>query len=119
MYHTIGQRQGLGIGGLANHEQAPWYVVDKALTRNVLLVAQGNNHPALFKSTLYANDIFWISGQKPDLPLRCTAKIRYRQTDQDCWLEEHAEAASGCGSITHNAPSPRVNRWFFTNRSDA
>ncbi len=88
MYHTIGQRQGLGIGGLANHEQAPWYVVDKALTRNVLLVAQGNNHPALFKSMLYANDIFWISGQKPDLPLRCTAKIRYRQTDQDCWLEE-------------------------------
>jgi len=63
-------------------------VVDKALTRNVLLVAQGNNHPALFKSMLYANDIFWISGQKPDLPLRCTAKIRYRQTDQDCWLEE-------------------------------
>ena len=91
MYHTIGQRQGLGIGGLANHEQAPWYVVDKALTRNVLLVAQGKNHPALFKTTLYANDIFWISGQSPDLPLRCTAKIRYRQADQDCWLEEHPE----------------------------
>jgi tRNA-specific 2-thiouridylase len=48
MYHTIGQRQGLGIGGLANHSDAPWYVVDKDLERNVLLVAQGNEHPALW-----------------------------------------------------------------------
>ncbi|MCB1733383.1 MAG: tRNA 2-thiouridine(34) synthase MnmA, partial [Halieaceae bacterium] len=63
MYHTIGQRQGLGIGGLANHGDEPWYVVDKDLQHNVLLVAQGNEHPALFKSTLYTGELMWIAGQ--------------------------------------------------------
>lgn len=55
MYHTIGQRQGLGIGGLQNHEEAPWYVVDKDLTENVLLVAQGNDNELLFASRLLAS----------------------------------------------------------------
>jgi tRNA-specific 2-thiouridylase len=84
MYHTIGQRQGLGIGGLANHSEAPWYVVRKDLQNNVLLVAQGNDHPALFSSTLYSADVLWISGQVPQMPLACAAKVRYRQPDQDC-----------------------------------
>ena len=91
MYHTMGQRQGLGIGGLANHEHAPWYVVEKDLARNVLLVAQGKDHPALFKSTLFANDIFWISGKEPILPMQVRAKVRYRQADQLCSVERHAE----------------------------
>jgi tRNA-specific 2-thiouridylase len=86
MYHTIGQRQGLGIGGLAEHAEAPWYVVDKDLVHNVLLVAQGNDHPALFKSSLYAGDIYWVAGEAPTLPLGCTAKVRYRQADQACIL---------------------------------
>ncbi len=86
MYHTIGQRQGLGIGGLANHGDAPWYVVDKDLEHNVLLVAQGNDHPALFKPALYTREILWIAGSEPDLPLSCTAKVRYRQADQECVL---------------------------------
>ena len=87
MYHTVGQRQGLGIGGLAHHDNAPWYVVDKDIERNVLLVAQGKNHPALLKSCLYTNDIFWISGEHPTMPLHCTAKIRYRQADQSCTVK--------------------------------
>ena len=91
MYHTMGQRQGLGIGGLANHEHAPWYVVEKDLARNVLLVAQGKDHPALFKSTLFTNDIFWISGEEPILPMQVRAKVRYRQADQLCSVERHAE----------------------------
>ncbi len=91
MYHTIGQRQGLGIGGLAQHTEAPWYVVEKDLTNNVLLVAQGNKHPALFKSRLYCHEIFWISGSMPRLPLRCTAKVRYRQPDQSC-LVSHTQS---------------------------
>ncbi|MEP4484747.1 MAG: tRNA 2-thiouridine(34) synthase MnmA [Halioglobus sp.] len=86
MYHTIGQRQGLGIGGLANHGDAPWYVVDKDLSNNVLLVAQGNNHPALFKHELFVSEIFWVAGEAPVLPLECTAKVRYRQADQSCTL---------------------------------
>ena len=84
MYHTIGQRQGLRIGGLANRPEAPWYVVDKQVADNVLVVAQGNEHPALFKTQLTATDVIWISGESPTLPLTCHAKIRYRQADQPC-----------------------------------
>ena len=84
MYHTIGQRQGLGIGGLSNHSEAPWYVVEKDLDANVLLVAQGNDHPALFKPSLEASEVYWIAGETPDLPFKCMAKVRYRQPDQAC-----------------------------------
>ena len=91
MYHTIGQRQGLGIGGLANHTEAPWYVVEKDLENNVLRVAQGNDHPALFKTTLHTTDVFWVSGEPPELPLHCHAKVRYRQADQACTLTRGSE----------------------------
>ena len=90
MYHTIGQRQGLGIGGLSQHKEAPWYVVDKDLARNVLLVAQGNDHPALFKSSLTVTEIYWVSEEAPPLPLSCAAKVRYRQADQACTLSGSA-----------------------------
>lgn len=83
MYHTIGQRQGLGIGGVQGANDEPWYVVEKRLEDNVLVVAQGGEHPLLFKSELIAVDPHWINGE-PELPLRCTAKTRYRQSDQDC-----------------------------------
>jgi tRNA-uridine 2-sulfurtransferase len=91
MYHTIGQRQGLRIGGLAQREEAPWYVVEKDLVHNVLVVAQGNDHPALFSSSLYAGEIYWVSGAAPPLPLQCTAKVRYRQPDQACTLTHSTE----------------------------
>jgi tRNA-specific 2-thiouridylase len=91
MYHTVGQRQGLGIGGLAGRDDAPWYVVDKDLANNVLRVAQGNEHPALFKSTLYASEMQWIAGVGPSLPLTCMAKIRYRQPDQYCSLSSRED----------------------------
>ena len=84
MYHTIGQRQGLGIGGLKNASEAPWYVVDKDLEDNTLWVCQGNDHKALFASTLHVSDLFWISGSPPNLPFTCAAKVRYRQADQVC-----------------------------------
>jgi tRNA-specific 2-thiouridylase len=90
MYHTIGQRQGLGIGGKANHGDAPWYVVDKDLENNVLLVAQGNEHPALFKSILHTGEVFWVSNDPVTASLRCKAKTRYRQSDQDCVLHPTA-----------------------------
>ncbi len=88
MYHTIGQRQGLGIGGLAHHKEAPWYVLDKDLARNVLLVGQGNDHPALFKSSLSVSEIYWVAEEAPMMPLRCAAKVRYRQPDQACTLSD-------------------------------
>ena len=80
MYYTIGQRQGLGIGG----EGLPWYVVDKDIEQNILYVEQGEDHPALFHSGLLASQLHWVSGQPPALPCSCTAKVRYRQSDQPC-----------------------------------
>jgi len=83
MYYTIGQRQGLGIGGSKEGDEQPWYVLDKRLSTNTLIVGQGHNHPTLFKSSLGAHDLHWCSGLQPDYPLHCTAKIRYRQADQN------------------------------------
>lgn len=88
MYHTIGQRQGLGIGGLAHHSEEPWYVAAKNLESNELLVVQGKNHPLLFGSKLTVEKIEWIDGTGPALPYRCTAKIRYRQADQPCEINK-------------------------------
>ncbi len=88
MFHTIGQRQGLGIGGLRKHSGEAWYVADKDLQTNRLSVAQGKNHPALFQLSLEANDLHWISGSAPTAPLTCSARIRYRQTDQACEIVE-------------------------------
>jgi len=90
MYYTIGQRQGLGIGGLKDYPEEPWFAAAKDLDRNVLIAVQGQ-HPLLYSDWLYARDIFWISGETPELPLRCKAKVRYRQADQDCTVETAPE----------------------------
>jgi tRNA-specific 2-thiouridylase len=84
MYHTLGQRQGLGIGGLKNHNEEPWYVVGKDLKRNVLLAAQGANHPLLYTDVLSAEQLHWINGAPEETRFRCSAKTRYRQPDQPC-----------------------------------
>ena len=84
MYYTIGQRQGLHIGGLADRSEAPWYVIDKDLIGNRLIVAQGSDHPLLFKSQLSATQCHWIANPPPANHFNCTAKIRYRQQDQAC-----------------------------------
>ena len=84
MYHTIGQRQGMGIGGLKNAGEAPWYVADKDMSSNTLWACQGNDHPALFATALQTSDIFWVAGEAPAASIRCSAKIRYRQADQPC-----------------------------------
>lgn len=80
-FYTIGQRKGMGLGG----EGDAWYVIGKDLARNVVWVERGANHPSLFASTLTADQLTWIE-EAPLLPLRCTAKIRYRQADQACTL---------------------------------
>lgn len=91
MYYTYGQRQGLGIGGVQHRGEAPWYVVAKDLPRNVLIVAQGNDNKHLFSQALLATNPSWINATPPPLPLRCTAKIRYRQADQDCQISTHGD----------------------------
>ncbi len=86
MYHTLGQRQGLGIGGIKDQQEAPWYVASKDLNRNVLVVVQGNENPLLFSNQLTCTEISWINQKEPPLPLQCYAKVRYRQKDQACTL---------------------------------
>jgi len=87
MYYTIGQRQGLGVGGRRDSGDEPWYVAAKDLESNVLIVVQGE-HPLLFSDALEACDASWIG--KPPAAIeagqafRCKVKIRYRQPDQDC-----------------------------------
>jgi len=87
MFHTIGQRQGLKIGGRREGSGEPWYVVGKDLEHNILIVAQGCHHPALFHRRLRASQLHWIAGQPPALSFACAAKIRYRQPDQVCMLK--------------------------------
>lgn len=91
MYHTIGQRQGLGIGGMKNASEAPWYVLAKDLERNVLIVGQGNEHPWLFSRSLVARQINWINPLEISKPRRLSAKVRYRQPDQSCTLQPLAD----------------------------
>lgn len=82
-YYTQGQRQGLGIGGIRGADEAPWYVADKDLVRNALIIAQGSDHPALHHDWLVCENPSWV-GLAPELPWRGSARIRYRQTDQPC-----------------------------------
>ncbi len=86
MYYTLGQRQGLGIGGTRNGRGVPWFVADKRIASNELVVVQGHDHSALLKLSLQAQDASWVSGEKP-LQKSYGAKTRYRQTDSNCNLE--------------------------------
>jgi tRNA-specific 2-thiouridylase len=88
MFYTIGQRQGIGIGGQKETPGGePWYVIEKALESNELIVAQGTHHPLLYKSELVAQGLSWVYPEPPTFPLQCTAKIRYRQADQTCTIQ--------------------------------
>ncbi len=87
-YYTIGQRQGLGIGGLPGRPEAPWYVVDKIMDTNTLVVSQ--TEEALLSEWLAASEPNWLVPE-PKLPMRCAAKVRYRQTDQPCLVGHRAD----------------------------
>ena len=82
MYYTIGQRQGLEIGG----EGEAWYVAGKDMAKNELVVVQGHGHPLLFKGSLECNDLSWTSGQAPQKNWVYSAKTRYRQNDAPCCI---------------------------------
>ncbi len=106
MYYTLGQRQGLGIGGRQDASDAPWYVVEKDLASNTLVVEQGESD-RLLSSTLTAIEPSWIGTAPSDIDegLRCTAKIRYRQADQDCEVRADAD---GSLTVTFDAPQRAV-----------
>jgi tRNA-specific 2-thiouridylase len=93
MFHTLGQRKGLGIGGLKNASEEPWYVVDKDVANNTLIVGQGHDHPLLMNRSLVCRQLHWVSREDPVDRFQCTAKVRYRQQDFSCTLNRlNAEA---------------------------
>ncbi len=83
-YYTIGQRKGIEIGG----KGPAWYVVGKDIQRNVVIIEQGEDHPSLFSSSLLAKEIHWLAQKPSSFPHRCFAKIRYRQKETPCVIEE-------------------------------
>jgi tRNA-specific 2-thiouridylase len=92
-FYTLGQREGLKIGGRAGRAQLPWFVARKDAARNVLVVVQGHDHPLLFSSALTSGRLHWLSAPRGE-PFPCSVKVRYRQADQPARLEPRADGAA-------------------------
>jgi len=90
MYYTLGQRQGLAVGGVRGTAEKPWYVARKDLARNALVVVQQHDHPLLLCKSFATEPAHWIA-DTPPVPagssLRCTVRTRHRQADQDCEVD--------------------------------
>jgi tRNA-specific 2-thiouridylase len=114
MFYTLGQRQGLKLGGIRGADEAPWYVVDKDVKRNVLIVAQGTEHPLMMALGLHCNQIDWIRGEPPEFPLACSAKTRYRQLEQPCLVTENgADGLTVLFSSKQRAITPGQSVVFY------
>jgi len=108
--YTLGQRSGLGIGGVAGAGEAPWFVAAKDTARNALVVVQGADHPALRCAGLDAIAPHWVSGAAPARSFSCSAKLRYRQADCACrvTLGENAVEVSFDEPVSGAAPGQYV-----------
>ncbi|MEJ8568341.1 tRNA 2-thiouridine(34) synthase MnmA [Elongatibacter sediminis] len=105
MFHTLGQRQGLGIGGVRGFPDAPWYVLHKDIDENVLFVGQQHDHPWLMSRQLTAGQTHWISGQAPAAGTPVQAQVRYRQNAQAATV---AEAGNGRLRLVFEQPQRAV-----------
>lgn len=103
IHYTLGQRKGIGIGGVGTGE--PWFVAGKDIEKNIVYVAQGEKNPALYSTELIGEDARWILGKAPQMPLKCTAKFRYRQKDIPVQVESIGE---GGIRILYEAPVKAV-----------
>ncbi|CAH2212175.1 tRNA 2-thiouridine(34) synthase MnmA [Tepidibacter aestuarii] len=108
MHYTIGQRKGIGIGGIGTDE--PWFVAEKDIKNNILYVVQGDKNPKLFFSGLVSNDINWISGEIPNDSFECTAKFRYRQ--RDVGVIVHPKSDGSC-TVEFNHPAKAITEGQF------
>ena len=113
MYYTLGQREGLGIGGRRGAEAGAWYVVGKDVPRNVLYVAQGGENRWLQSQRLVASELSWISGRAPDATFACTAKTRYRQADQTCRVQMTAQGCEVVFDAAQRAVTPGQSVVFY------
>ncbi|OLS03659.1 tRNA 2-thiouridine(34) synthase MnmA [Tissierella creatinophila] len=89
IHYTLGQRRGIGIGGVGSGE--PWFVVGKDLNKNILYVAQGEENPALYSTSLIGESPKWILEKDPQMPFKCTAKFRYRQKDIPVTVDKNGD----------------------------
>jgi tRNA-specific 2-thiouridylase len=105
-YYTLGQRQGLGIGGTRHGSDAPWFVAGKDLARNALVVVQGHDHPLLYRREVDAIEPHWIAGAAPALPARLGAKTRYRMPDAPCVVSVQGEGLRAAFDAPQWAPTP-------------
>lgn len=106
MYYTLGQRQGLGIGGTRGGSDLPWFVAGKDRARNALVVVQGHDHPSLYQREVHARDMHWIAGTTPTLPARRGAKTRYRMPDAACTVAAMAGGVRATFDVPQWAPTP-------------
>ena len=116
MYFTMGQRKGLGIGGGYGLKEEPWFVADKDLDNNILIVAQGHDHPSLFHQGLEADQLHWINEAPKSSMKNISAKIRYRQDDQECKIIELSK--NNCKVMFNNpqfAITPGQSIVFYLN----
>ncbi len=113
MYYTIGQRQGLGIGGRADGDNRPWFVAAKDLERNVLRVVQGHDHPALLRRELTAEQLHWVAGQPPAAQFTCRARCRHRQPLQACEVTLDGELAQVRFAEPQRAITPGQSVVFY------
>ena len=105
-YYTLGQRQGLRIGGTREGSDAPWFVSGKDFERNALIAVQGHEHPLLHRGQVAAVQMHWIAGAPPALPARLAAKTRYRMPDAACALEPQGDGVIARFDVPQWAPSP-------------
>jgi len=104
-FYTLGQREGLQIGGVRGRDAAPWYVVGKDIATNVLYVDQGHDNPWLQSQSLQSEIAHWIDGAPPAAAFECTAKTRYRQTDAACRVSARDD---GGVDVAFDAPQRAV-----------
>ncbi|MBQ8536227.1 MAG: tRNA 2-thiouridine(34) synthase MnmA [Clostridia bacterium] len=103
MYYTLGQRRGLGIGGRGDGRS--WFVIDKDMKKNRLIVAQGEDHPLLYGKKAACTGVTWI-GDAPERSFHCTGKYRYRQKDQGLLVEWEGEKLFSCADEPQRAVTP-------------
>jgi tRNA-specific 2-thiouridylase len=117
MYYTLGQRQGLEVGGVRGAAERPWYVARKDLDRNALIVVQQPDHPLLLSDTITTEPAQWVSARPPVATgerLRCTVKTRYRQADQACEVEVlHDGRCTVRTDVAQRAVTPGQSAVFY------
>jgi tRNA-specific 2-thiouridylase len=114
-YYTLGQRQGLGVGGTRDGSALPWFVARKDVARNALVVVQGHGHPLLYRDAVDAQEMHWIAGAPPSAapPLHLAAKTRYRMADAACCVALSGDRCRATFAAPQWAPTPGQYLVFY------